>query len=94
MLTARRLTTSHIWGPKHHEATGEGRRLWRQTSLLRRFWFFLCVSFPTDQHAVRASGGQGALFSLSIRIRDSEIIGYMYWKTRGTGCKLDSRCAL
>lgn len=56
--------------------------------------FFLCVFFPTDQHAVRASGGQGALFSLSITIRDSEIIGYMYWKTRGTGCKLDSRCAL
>lgn len=56
--------------------------------------FFLFVFFPTDQHAVRASGGQGALFSLYIRIQDSEIIGYMDWETRGTGCKLDSRCAL
>lgn len=71
MLTARRLTTSHIWGPKHHEATGEGRRLWRQTSFLRRFCFFCLFFFPTDQHAVRASGGQGALFSLYIRIQDS-----------------------
>lgn len=73
MLIRSQMIMCHISstnGTKTSTGERKGRRLWRQTSLLwRSFWialslfsllFFFC---PTDQHAVRAGGGQGALFS-------------------------------
>lgn len=47
---------------KHLQVKRKGKRLWRQTSLLwREIAFGLLCRFycQTDQHAVRAGGGQG-----------------------------------
>lgn len=77
-------------GTKTSRGLGKARRLWRQKSLLWRFW--VVIFFLTT-----CSEGQwweGVLFSLCNRIQDSETIGYTDRKARGTRCKLYLRCAL